>query len=240
MAGRPTVLTYTLSNAGTTALGIAQVISATSDFNCMVSVTTLPAASVPAGGTTTLSVTVTPSASGSWSCSISFANTDLNENPYNWSVNGTALTQPELAVTRGTSIGLNGTDNVNASIVTVAGSPTVLMYTLANSGGSALGITLPVNVSNHNNCSASVSTAPAASVLAGSFTNLGLTVTPTVAGPWSLVVSFANTDSDENPFTWTIAGTALGPELDTSRAGAAIADGGEMLSAARLLAAPGC
>ena len=53
-------------------------------------VTTQPAASIAAAGSGTLVVTVTPTAAGAWSFTLSAASNDSNENPYNWTVSGTA------------------------------------------------------------------------------------------------------------------------------------------------------
>lgn len=199
------MLTYNLANTGTGTLGITLPVHVSGLSNCTASVTSPPAASVAAGVSTSLGLTVTPSAAGAWSVTVSVTNTDANENPYNWTISGTAVA-PELDVTRGgTAIVDGGTDSLSG---TVAGSPSVLTYSLANSGGAALGITLPVSVSGLSNCTAVVTTAPAASVAAGGSTSLGLTVTPSAAGAWSCTVSIANTDGDESPYEWTLSGAA--------------------------------
>jgi hypothetical protein len=85
---------YTIQNQGTAALTINPVtLSGTNaaDF----AIITQPATSVAAGGTATFSVRFDPSAAGTRTASVSFGNNDANENPYNFSVQGTgtAVTQ---------------------------------------------------------------------------------------------------------------------------------------------------
>ena len=59
-------------------------------------VTTPPAASVAAGGSTTFSVKFDPSLAGARTASLSFGNNDSDENPYNFSIQGTGTTTASL------------------------------------------------------------------------------------------------------------------------------------------------
>ncbi len=82
--------TYTVQNTGTAALTVGSVtLSGThaADF----SVTLQPATSVAAGGSTTFKVKFNPSATGLRSASVSFTNNDADENPYNFSIQGTGI-----------------------------------------------------------------------------------------------------------------------------------------------------
>src|SRR5262249_33445135 len=83
--------TFTVQNTGTSALSVSAVtVSGTqaADFT----VTVQPAASVAAGGNTTFQVRFDPSATGTRSASLSFGNGDADENPYNFSIQGTGTT----------------------------------------------------------------------------------------------------------------------------------------------------
>ncbi|MCO5067216.1 MAG: choice-of-anchor D domain-containing protein [Kiritimatiellae bacterium] len=98
VAGGTVVRTYTIRNTGTATLNLSGsprvAVSGThaADFT----VTTQPAASVAAGGTTTFQVTFDPSAVGTRTAALSIANDDANENPYNYSIQGTGTTPPEM------------------------------------------------------------------------------------------------------------------------------------------------
>jgi hypothetical protein len=123
-----------------------------------------------------------------------------------WTVTTDALA-PELNITRNSvAVADAGTDSVSG---TVAGSATILTYVLTNGGTSALTVTVPVTTGNTNNCAATVTTQPATSIAAAGTSNLVVSVTPTVAGAWSFTVSIDNTDSNENPYNWTVSGTTV-------------------------------
>lgn len=118
-----------------------------------------------------------------------------------------AVSVPEMAVSRSGALADGGTDSVSG---TVAGSGTQLTYMIANSGSGALSLTVPVMVGGQTNCAVTVNTQPPASVVAGASASLVVTVTPTAAGAWSFTLSVANDDTDENPYNWTVGGTAQG------------------------------
>lgn len=89
--GQTLSVTYTITNSGGTALTLSGTpkvaVSGThsSDFT----VTTQPSSPVAASGTTTFVVKFTPSATGVRSAALSIDNDDANENPYNFSIQGT-------------------------------------------------------------------------------------------------------------------------------------------------------
>lgn len=90
--GQTRSVTYTITNSGGTALTLSGTpkvaVSGThsSDFT----VTTQPSSPVSANsGTTTFVVKFTPSATGVRSAALSITNDDANENPYNFSIQGT-------------------------------------------------------------------------------------------------------------------------------------------------------
>jgi hypothetical protein len=92
------VRTFTIQNTGTATLNISGVtIGGThaADYT----VTSAPAATVAAAGSTTFQVTFNPSADGLRDATISIANNDADENPYNYSINGTGdpdITAPAI------------------------------------------------------------------------------------------------------------------------------------------------
>jgi hypothetical protein len=88
--------TFTIHNLGGDDLNLTGVpkvsLSGThaADFN----VTVQPSSPVTAGGSTSFTVVFTPSDSGVRTAAISIANTDDDENPYNFAIRGTGTTEP--------------------------------------------------------------------------------------------------------------------------------------------------
>lgn len=232
VAGAPSSLTYTISNLGQTALSISVPIAAPGSLvNCTASVTSQPASMLTPSTvmSTTLVISVTPLAAGPFSCFVTFGNSDANENPYTWTISGTATPTPapEMDLSRSASPVANGaTDTISGAGATVA---SVLTYTIANTGSATLTLNTPVAAPGSlMNCTAAITTQPAASVGAASSTQITVSVTPLAAGPFSCQVSIGNNDSNENPYTWTIGGTAApppAPEMDVSRGASPISNG---------------
>ncbi|MFV8343024.1 LamG-like jellyroll fold domain-containing protein [Flavobacterium sp. XS2P39] len=82
--------TYTIQNTGNATLTIGAItISGTnaSDFT----VTTSPSASIVAGGSSIFSISFDPSSLGVKTAAISIVNNDSNENPYDFSIQGTGI-----------------------------------------------------------------------------------------------------------------------------------------------------
>jgi CubicO group peptidase (beta-lactamase class C family) len=209
VARRPIVLGYLLANNGTAVLNIPGNTILDNLTNCTVSMSATPSNSVAAGSTTSLVLTVTPTNPGDWSFAVSVPNTDANVNPYNWKVSGKAGAVPELDITRdGIAIVRGGFEVVDGA---APGKPTVLSYTLTNSGTATLSISA-FQPRNMTNCTVSVSTPPASSVTVGDTTSLELTVTPTSPGFWSFRTFITNTDPNETYYGWTISS----PEVDTT------------------------
>lgn len=78
--------TFTISNLGTIALNISSAtITGSGDFT----ITTAPASSIAAGAATTLVITFDPSTAGVKNATVTLVNTDPNENPYTFAIQGT-------------------------------------------------------------------------------------------------------------------------------------------------------
>ncbi|HYF37818.1 MAG TPA: choice-of-anchor D domain-containing protein, partial [Prosthecobacter sp.] len=134
IAGETVVRTFTISNTGTAALeltGTPKVAvggTNAADF----SVSSLPASPVSASGSTTFQVTFNPSASGLRSATLSIANDDADENPYNFSIQGTGTVTTNanlsgLALSSGTlsPTFASGTTSYAASVANAISSLTV-------------------------------------------------------------------------------------------------------------------
>uniref|UniRef100_UPI0037C18AD1 choice-of-anchor D domain-containing protein n=1 Tax=Flavobacterium sp. TaxID=239 RepID=UPI0037C18AD1 len=89
------VRTFTIQNTGTLDLTIGAItIGGTNAGDFMV--TSSPTASVAGGGSTTFQVTFNPSADGVRNATISIVNNDSDENPYNFSIQGTGISAPVI------------------------------------------------------------------------------------------------------------------------------------------------
>jgi hypothetical protein len=159
-------------------------------------------------GNTQFTLNLTPTALGAFSVEISLASNDADENPYDWTISGTAFGVPEINVIRG---GVNildgGTDALGGGHQ--AGQAVTLTYNIGNIGTAPLTLTVPVIIVGPNNCVVTATTQPAATVAPSATEQLVLSVTPSGAGTFSFSISFANNDSDESPYNFTANGTAL-------------------------------
>jgi len=130
------VRTFTIANSGNGSLTVGSVTvggTHAADFT----VTAAPAANVAPGGSTTFSVRFDPSATGLRSATLSFSNNDANENPFNFSIQGTGVAAPEIAVFTGATTNAVSarTDNVGTNVfanTTVGSSSPAQTFTVKN------------------------------------------------------------------------------------------------------------
>jgi len=215
--------TYTIRNLGNIALSIGAItIGGThaADF----SVTTPPAATVPAFGSTTFVVTFAPTAINSRTATISIANNDADENPYNYAIQGFGVI-PEIDI-QGNGVTIADNDNSPSTsdwtdFSSTAGTRT---FTIFNNGNITLTLGA-YSITGPNAAEFTVTTPPAATVAAFSSTTFTITFLPTALGVRSAVFSIANNDSNENPYNFNIQGTGVPREIDLQGLGLSIASG---------------
>lgn len=135
----------------------------------------------------------------------------------------------EMNLLRGaTAIASAGTDNTD---IQTTGSN--LVYTIQNLGENVLTMTgtapdYVVVTAGTNISTLNVSVQPSQNINGGASSNFTINVVPVGAGAYDFTVSIANTDFDENPYTFTVSGNAvanfaptLRPATGTSFSGAA-------------------
>ena len=212
--GTATTLTFTVTNSGTADLVL---VRATYNSPSNVTVNDISGFGFPPkvspGGTKTFDVQYTPTSGGAFSFNLSLGNDDSDENPYTFTVSGTALAPAEISVnsSEGGAIVDGGTDTIASK--PTAGSAASVTYTISNSGAAPLSITAPTistNVTSTTNVTVNSLTLASTSVPADGTTTLEVNYTPTTSGDFSFAFNFANSDSDESPFNITASGSSVG------------------------------
>ncbi|WP_445454062.1 choice-of-anchor D domain-containing protein [Flavobacterium sp. 25HG05S-40] len=205
--------TFTIFNNGNIALTLGAITIGgpnASEFT----VTTPPAASVPAFSSTTVTITFLPTAIGTRSATFSIVNNDSSENPYNFSIQGTGVPREidveglSLSIADGdtvTSVS-DGTDfgpaDINLATVTRT-------FTIRNTGSLALTIANPT-ITGLNASEFSITANPGTlSIGAGSSTTFQVTFNPSAVFTRVAQINITNNDADENPYNFAIQGTGL-------------------------------
>jgi hypothetical protein len=213
-----TTKTFTIQNTGETALTIGTIsFSGTNaaDFT----VTTNPSTSVSAGASTTFVVTFNPSALGLRTATISIGNNDTDENPYDYSIQGTG-TEQEINILGNTIAIVDGdstpsiTDwsdfgSLDASLGTI-----IKTFTIQNTGSSTLTIG-SISLSGTNASEFAITTNPSATVAAFSSTTFVITFNPSIVGTKTATITIVNNDTDENPYDFAIQGTGTQTFFDS-------------------------
>jgi hypothetical protein len=194
----PVDRTFTVTNAGSATLTLSG-LTVPSSFSI---VNGLSSSLAPGASDT---FTVRFLATGNASGQVNFGNNDSNENPFNFSIVGTLATAPEVVVSgNGQNIvdGDSTPSTIDGTDFGTSASPVDRTFTVTNAGSATLtlsGLTVPSSFSIVNGLSSSL--APGASDT--------FTVRFLATGNASGQVSFANNDSNENPFNFSVVGTRL-------------------------------
>jgi PKD repeat protein len=212
--------TLTIRNSGTASLSLTGsptkvVLGGTNaaDFT----VTAQPTSPVASGGgTTTFTVRFDPSAVGVRMATISIANDDADENPYNFSIQGTGTGTPEMDV-QGKAVSIvDGDSTPSTSDDTDFGSTDITTgtvdhtFTIRNTGTASLSLTgsPKVVVGGTNAGDFSVTSQPTSPVASsGGTTTFTVRFDPSAVGVRTATISIANDDADENPYNFSIQGT---------------------------------
>ncbi len=222
--------TYTIYNTSATVPLTLGAISFSGTNAADFSVTSAPSTTVAPSSSTTVTVQFTPGGNGLRSAAFSIVNNDSNENPYNFSIQGTGL-GPEMNVQGNTNNIVDGdvtpvtTDWTDFGTTTIAGSFT-RTFTIQNTGSLPLSIGA-ITISGANASEFTVTTSPSSSVVAGGNTTFVVTFIPTATGTRSASISIVNDDIDENPYNYSIQGTGATStaEIDIRGNLASIVDG---------------
>lgn len=210
VASGTVVRTFTIENNG---LGFAldlQSASAVSISGAHASdftVTRQPSQTVHVGVPETFEVTFNPSAAGlRGPVDVTITNDDADESPYNFRLQGTGTTAPEINVSSSESgaVADGGTD---AQGNEPAGVAKTVTYTVSNTGTADLTLAMATSSALTNVTVNSISAPGSTTVTAGNSTTFTVQYTPTVAGAFSFDLAFTNNDGNESPYNMTVSGT---------------------------------
>ncbi|MDV4167601.1 choice-of-anchor D domain-containing protein [Rhodovulum sp. FJ3] len=212
-AGAQTTITFTVANSGDADLTLATATSSALSNVTVNSISAPASSTVSASGTTTFTVAYTPTLATSFSFGLSFVNDDADENPYNFTVSGTGTGSPDIAFDdpQGTPVANGGTGSAGSSAT--VGATNFAIYDISNLGTDVLNIDLPSagDASNLSNVTIDAVTigSQTLSALNGT-TSLIIHYVPTAEGAFSFDFAVGSDDPDEDPFTFSTTGSAVG------------------------------
>jgi hypothetical protein len=180
--------------------------------------TTQPAIS----STGTLTFTPAVNASGTAAISIELQDNAGGSNtsaPQSFNITITTAGEIDLYRVSGNSIADGSVDNLGSTIPAL--TPGSYVYTIENLGNGNLALVTspdPVQVSGISNCEAFVTHQALSPLAPAASTTFVLWVRPLSAGGFSVDLSIASSDANENPYDVTVSGTAvIAPNIEISR-----------------------
>lgn len=193
--------TFTISNAGTADLSIGGV-NVSAPFGYSPSINT----SLAPGEIVSFDVTFSPSAAGTETKAVSIQNSDSGTFTFYVKGNATNSTQqyPEIAVYYGSTPIADGnsyTNDFGTTLINNSVGPRT--FTISNIGDGNLTVS---SVVDSGTGEFTTTTILNATLAAGTATNFTVTYNAPAAGTNIVMVSIANDDSDENPYTFYIKG----------------------------------
>lgn len=206
--------TFTIKNTGTadlTGLAVAADGANAADFT----VTASPASSLPPGGNTTFTVRFKPAAAGSRTAAIHIASNDANENPFDVTLTGTGIGNPEIEVRQPS--GTNLTDGVSSkSFGSVAvKSKVAKTFTIRNTGTAILK-NLAITKNGKHAKNFTVTKPLATSLSPGASTTFKVTFKPSAKGTRKAAIHVASDDGNENPFDIALTGKGVAAKSSAS------------------------
>ncbi|MBK8091506.1 MAG: choice-of-anchor D domain-containing protein [Verrucomicrobiaceae bacterium] len=224
LVGSSVALNFVVLNTGSGNLfGLSATVSGNnaSDF----SVIEQPANLLQLGQSTALTVQFTPSAIGPRTALLRIASNDLDENPFDITLNGTG-TVPEIVVEYAGNGLTDGVSDVSLGSAELT-SDAAYTFTIRNTGGASLtGVNF--SISGGDVVDFSRLQLPSGTISPGSSTTFRVSFTPTALGTRTTTILVSSSDSDENPFGITLTGTGIPatPEIGIQQpAGTNLVDG---------------
>jgi hypothetical protein len=216
--GTPVTKTFTIQNTGNTSLtltGSSPYVAISGANASDFSVTVIPTTPIASSGSTTFNIRFNPASAGVKNATLTIANNDSDENPYDFSIRGTAVTpSPEIKIMGGTVLteivdGDTTPDNVDGTeygSISV-GSTLQRTFTVDNTAGTGALTISNITLSNTTDF-AITGTAYSSPVSTGGTTTFSITYTGTL-GTQTCTVTVNNNDSNEGTYDFVIQGTGV-------------------------------
>lgn len=235
VAGGTIIRTFTVENISGPDLSLngSPVVEISGTHSADFTVTTTPSTTISSGNNTTFQVTFDPTSAGIRSAVVSISNTDANENPYDFSVQGTGLA-PEISLKGNDVYIIDGdntpvtTDATDLGGADVASGLNYAIFTILNIGSADLALTGSspyVAISGTHAADFSITVNPATTIVSGDSTSFTVRFNPSSESLRTATLSISNSDTDEDPFTVDIQGTGTSyPEMEIQAGAEFIAD----------------
>ncbi len=225
--GTPVPHTFTILNTNSGPnLNITSVT--TSGVNAaefVVSAITTPAV-IGASSSTTFVVTFTPAATGVRFAEVTIVNDDLNEDPYNFTIQGNGLTSREIDVQGNTITIVDGdntpttSDDTDFGSISAAAGTIVKTFTIENTGGQDLTINNIVVGGTHSADFSLTSVHTFSETVSGtSSMTFDITFDPSATGLRQANITITNDDASEAVYNFDIQGTGTAASEYTMSSG---------------------
>lgn len=204
--------TFTILNTGTSNLTIGAITFSSGLFT----LTTPPTSPVVPGGSTTFVVTFTPTALVTTTATLNMVTNDADENPYRFDLRGTGAVTPAEIDIQGSAVSIVDGDTTPSTLDwtdfagTGVGVSITRTFTILNTGGGSLTLGA-ITIGGTNAADFTVVTTPVSPVAASGFSTVVIQFTPSALGIRTATFSIVNSDSNENPYNFSIQGTGLAP-----------------------------
>ncbi|MGB0431625.1 MAG: choice-of-anchor D domain-containing protein, partial [Bacteroidia bacterium] len=169
------------------------------------------------GETTTFTVKFFPTVVGTHNAELSIANNDADENPYNFSIQGTgtavAAPAPEISIVNNGIEITSGDNTPSVADSTDFGkldtnTTASITYYIKNTGNDILKLnSTPVLLTGNKGAEFVIAKQPSTSIVAGDSSAFTVSFVPTFLGSQSITLRINSNDADEDPYTFDVSGT---------------------------------
>jgi len=215
MGSNSTVFTIQNTGAATLSLGGNPKVAIGGTHATDFSITASPSAIVAVSGSTTFTVQFDPTAVGSRVATLSISNSDPDENPFTFNVQGTGTAAPEITLIGNLNeidfedITPSTTDSTDFESHDIFAAQIAHTFTIKNDGSGDLSLTdLPmVQISGANAGDFVVSQQPSGSTISPDDSiTFQVAFDPTTTGLRQATVRISSDDANESPFAFAVQG----------------------------------
>ena len=190
---------FTVSNTGTANLNVTSSSLTGTDAAMFQILNGANAFTLSPGGSKEVTVQFQPSSSGGKTATLQFVSNDPDEGTFNISLSGTAIAQPDIAI--------SPTSKNYGSVV--LGQSKQQIFSISNTGSASLEVTSTSLSGGQSDQFAIINGGGAFSLASGASHDMTVRFTPSSVGTKSTSLSIASNDPDENPLTISLSGSGI-------------------------------